>query len=59
MPKPCGPAIFEARREDYTLETESLSIAQASFLAGNTSTANFSTAFKRQSGFSPKEARTV
>lgn len=48
--------LEEAR---LALETEGLSIAQASFLAGYTSTANFSTAFKRQYGFSPKEARTV
>ncbi|WP_341486431.1 AraC family transcriptional regulator [Pararhizobium sp. A13] len=48
--------LEEAR---LALETEGLSIAQAAFLAGYTSTANFSTAFKRQYGFSPKEARTV
>lgn len=39
------------------LENEGLTIAQAAYLAGYTSPANFATAFKRIYAFSPKEAR--
>ncbi|QFY63752.1 helix-turn-helix transcriptional regulator (plasmid) [Rhizobium grahamii] len=39
------------------LENEELSIAQAAYMAGYTSAANFSTAFKRRFGFTPKDAR--
>ena len=37
------------------LENEELTIAQAAYLAGYTSPANFATAFKRQFGLSPRE----
>lgn len=40
------------------LENEGVTIAQAAYLAGYTSPANFATAFKRQYGFSPKDARS-
>ncbi|WP_250958312.1 helix-turn-helix domain-containing protein [Rhizobium sp. CG5] len=39
------------------LESGGLTITQAAFVAGYTSAANFSTAFKRQFGFTPKAAR--
>lgn len=39
------------------LENEGLTIAQAAYVAGYNSPANFSTAFKRQYGFTPKKAR--
>jgi AraC-like DNA-binding protein len=39
------------------LETEGLSVAQAAFIAGYNSAANFSTAFKRRYGFTPKQSR--
>ncbi|MBO6826663.1 MAG: helix-turn-helix transcriptional regulator [Sneathiella sp.] len=39
------------------LEREGLSIAQAAFLAGYTSPANFSTAFKRRFGISPSDVK--
>ncbi|ACM30287.1 transcriptional regulator [Rhizobium rhizogenes] len=40
------------------LENEGVTIAQAAYLAGYTSPANFATAFKRQHGFSPRDARS-
>jgi AraC-like DNA-binding protein len=39
------------------LETEGLSVAQAAYIAGYNSAANFSTAFKRRYGFTPKQSR--
>ncbi len=39
------------------LENEGVSIAQAAYIAGYTSSANFSTAFKRRYGFTPKQSR--
>jgi AraC-like DNA-binding protein len=40
------------------LETGKLTIAQAAFVAGYSSAANFATAFRRVFGFSPKDARS-
>ncbi|WP_244619200.1 helix-turn-helix domain-containing protein [Rhizobium sp. 18055] len=40
------------------LENDGVTIAQAAYLAGYTSPANFATAFKRLHGFSPREARS-
>jgi AraC-like DNA-binding protein len=40
------------------LESGGLTIAQAAHIAGYTSTANFSTAFKRQYGLSPRQLRS-
>ncbi|MCV6574912.1 MAG: AraC family transcriptional regulator [Cohaesibacter sp.] len=40
------------------LEFNGLSIGEASFIAGYTSPANFATAFKREFGISPKDAKT-
>lgn len=39
------------------LENEGLTIAQAAYVAGYNSAANFSTAFKRHYGFTPKQSR--
>ncbi|MBN9044161.1 MAG: helix-turn-helix transcriptional regulator [Rhizobiales bacterium] len=39
------------------LENEGVSIAQAAYIAGYNSSANFSTAFKRRYGFTPKQSR--
>jgi transcriptional regulator GlxA family with amidase domain len=39
------------------LENEGVCIAQAACIAGYNSAANFSTAFKRQYGFTPKQSR--
>lgn len=39
------------------LESGDVSIAQAAYVAGYTSAANFSTAFKRKFGFTPKQSR--
>jgi AraC-like DNA-binding protein len=39
------------------LESGDVSIAQAAYVAGYTSAANFSTAFKRRFGFTPKQSR--
>ncbi len=40
------------------LETGKLTIAQAAFVAGYSSAANFATAFRKVFGFSPKDARS-
>jgi len=47
--------LKEARQ---ALEAGNLTIAQAAFVAGYSSPANFATAFKRAYGFSPKDARS-
>ncbi|AYD04540.1 AraC family transcriptional regulator [Neorhizobium sp. NCHU2750] len=58
-----GTSVFSYirdRRLDQArlaLETEGLPIAQAAYIAGYTSPANFSTAFKRRYGFTPKQCR--
>lgn len=58
-----GASVFHYIRERrleqarLALETEGLPIAQAAYIAGYTSAANFSTAFKRRYGFTPKQCR--
>lgn len=58
-----GTTVFEytrtrkLHRARQALETEGVSVAQAAFIAGYASAANFATAFKRQFGTSPKNVR--
>lgn len=58
-----GTSVFSHIRDRrleqarLALETEGLAIAQAAHIAGYTSPANFSTAFKRRFGFSPSQCR--
>lgn len=58
-----GTSVFQYVRDQkleqarLALEEEGLSVAQAAYIGGYTSAANFSTAFKRRFGFSPKQAR--
>lgn len=58
-----GTTVFEfARRQALqrartALEQQGVSIAQAAYIAGYSSTANFATAFKRSFGVSPSEVR--
>jgi AraC-like DNA-binding protein len=46
---------LEQARE--VLERDGVSVAQAAYIAGYASPANFATAFKRQFGTSPKNVR--
>ncbi|GGF49263.1 AraC family transcriptional regulator [Azorhizobium oxalatiphilum] len=58
-----GVTVFEHVRQRKlelareALASQGLSVAQAAYLAGYTSSANFATAFKRAFGMSPKAAR--
>ncbi|QLF93349.1 helix-turn-helix transcriptional regulator [Pseudomonas sp. ABC1] len=59
-----GMTIFEylrgrkLRLARDALERQDVSVAQAAWLAGYSSAANFATAFKRQFGLSPRQVRT-
>ena len=46
-------------RARYGLEAGAMSIAEAAFLSGYQSTANFSTAFRRQFGVSPRKVQPI
>lgn len=58
-----GTGVFEyvrrrgLDRARFALEREGSSVAEAAFIAGYTSPANFATAFKRQFGLKPTEVR--
>ena len=58
-----GTTVFQRLRQlgleraRHALERQGVSIAQAAFLAGYSSPANFSTAFKRQFGLTPSDIR--
>lgn len=58
-----GTSLFEYQRQRKlqqareALEQEGVSVNQAAWIAGYTSAANFSTAFKRAFGISPKQVR--
>lgn len=49
--------VQRLERARLALESDGLSIAQAAYIAGYSSPANFATAFKRQYGFSPRQSR--
>lgn len=59
-----GTTVFEYIRDRklqcarQALEADGVSVAQAAFIAGYASAANFATAFKRQFGITPKSARS-
>ena len=59
-----GTTVFEYTRDRklqrarHALEADGISVAQAAFIAGYASAANFATAFKRQFGLTPKSARS-
>lgn len=46
------------QRARQALEAGGISVAQAAFIAGYASAANFATAFKRRFGMTPKSARS-
>jgi len=58
-----GTTVFEytrlrkLERARQLLEADGISVAQAAYVAGYASAANFATAFKRQFGISPKNVR--
>ena len=59
-----GTTVFDYARDRklhrarQALEADGVSVAQAAFIAGYASAANFATAFKRQFGMTPKSARS-